>query len=206
LRQDKIVFFLHLLGIDTAGHVSRPKSVEYFRNIQHIDTGIQKLQKAIDEFYQDDKTAWVFTADHGMSAMGSHGDGHPDNTRTPLVAWGAGVAKPDIRNPTGHDEFSIPWDLDTKRVDVEQADIASLMVWESIELSDGITKLNDKQSYLIGLNYPVNSVGRLPLDFIDAPLELKSKAIVANARAILEQYRVKERMHVWQYTGSHASD
>ncbi|KAK9375682.1 Phosphatidylinositolglycan class N-domain-containing protein [Lipomyces chichibuensis] len=175
LRQDKIVFFLHLLGIDTAGHVSRPKSVEYFRNIQHIDTGVQKLQKTINEFYQDDKTAWVFTADHGMSDMGSHGDGHPDNTRTPLVAWGAGVAKPNTRNPTGHDEFSIPWDLNTvKRVDVEQADIASLM------------------SYLVGLNYPVNSVGRLPLDFIDAPLEWKSKAIVANARAILEQYRVKE--------------
>ncbi|KAK9235689.1 Phosphatidylinositolglycan class N-domain-containing protein [Lipomyces kononenkoae] len=176
LRQDKIVFFLHLLGIDTCGHVSRPKSIEYFRNIQHIDTGIQKLQKMIDEFYQDDKTAWVFTADHGMSDMGSHGDGHPDNTRTPLVAWGAGVAKPDTSNPTGHDEFSSPWDLSTvKRVDVEQADTAALM------------------SYLIGLNYPANSVGRLPLDFIDAPLQQKSKAMVANALEILEQYRVKER-------------
>ncbi|KAK9367231.1 Phosphatidylinositolglycan class N-domain-containing protein [Lipomyces kononenkoae] len=178
LRQDKIVFFLHLLGIDTAGHVSRPKSIEYFKNIQHIDTGIQKLQKMIDEFYQDDKTAWVFTADHGMSDFGSHGDGHPDNTRTPLVAWGAGVAKPDTSNPTGHDEFSGPWDLGrVKRVDVQQADTAALM------------------SYLIGLDYPVNSVGRLPLDFIDAPLQLKSKAIVANALEILEQYRVKEQLN-----------
>ncbi|KAK9324789.1 Phosphatidylinositolglycan class N-domain-containing protein [Lipomyces orientalis] len=179
LRQEKIVLFLHLLGIDTAGHASRPGSVQYFENIQHIDAGIQKLQKMIDDFYQDDNTAWVFTADHGMSDWGSHGDGHPDNTRTPLVAWGAGVAKPDVSNPIGHDEFSIPWDLNVvKRVDVEQADIASLM------------------SYLIGLNYPVNSVGRLPLDFIDAPLKVKSKAIAANAREILEQYRVKERQTI----------
>ncbi|KAK9468711.1 Phosphatidylinositolglycan class N-domain-containing protein [Lipomyces arxii] len=174
LRQDKIVFFLHCLGIDTAGHASRPYSQQYYDNIRHVDAGIKKLEKMVNEFYNDDKTAWVFTADHGMSDWGSHGDGHPDNTRTPLVAWGAGVAKPDKLNPTGHDNFSIPWDLPVKRVDVEQADIASLM------------------TYLVGLNYPANSVGRIPLDFIDASLSVKSKAVVANAQAILEQYKVKE--------------
>ncbi|KAK9451798.1 Phosphatidylinositolglycan class N-domain-containing protein [Limtongia smithiae] len=176
LRQDKIVFFLHLLGIDTAGHASRPYSEQYFQNIKHVDQGVQKIQKLVEDFYQDDKTAFVFTADHGMSDWGSHGDGHPDNTRTPLIAWGAGVAKPDKINPTGHDEFSIPWGLnEVKRVDVEQADIASLM------------------TYLVGLDYPANSVGRLPLEFVDAPLSDKSGAIVANAREILEQYRIKEQ-------------
>ncbi|KAK9480014.1 Phosphatidylinositolglycan class N-domain-containing protein [Lipomyces japonicus] len=176
LRQDKVVFFLHLLGIDTAGHASRPYSLQYYQNIQHIDAGIRRLEQQVNDFYKDDKTAWVFTADHGMSDWGSHGDGHPDNTRTPLIAWGAGVAKPDKINPTGHDDFSRPWNLNNvKRVDVEQADIASLM------------------SYLVGLNYPGNSVGKLPLEFVDADLKIKSRAIVANAFEILEQYRVKEQ-------------
>lgn len=55
------------------------------------------------------------------------------------------------------------------------------------------------QSYLVGLNYPANSVGRLPLDFLDAPKSVKSKAIVANARAILEQYHIKEGIYIYLY-------
>ncbi|KAK9460147.1 Phosphatidylinositolglycan class N-domain-containing protein [Lipomyces oligophaga] len=175
LRQDKLIFFLHLLGIDTAGHASRPYSEQYYQNIQHVDRGIEKLHTMINQFYSDDKTAWVFTADHGMSDWGSHGDGHPDNTRTPLIAWGAGVSKPDNKSPIGHDGFSIPWNLNSvKRVDVEQADIAALM------------------TYLVGLKFPANSVGRLPLEYIAAPESQKSSAIVQNAREIVEQYRIKE--------------
>jgi len=98
-----------------------------------VDEGVKKTVKLVNEFYRDDATAWVFTADHGMSDWGSHGDGHPDNTRTPLIVWGAGINKPETRNPTGHDEFSRDWYLDSvKRVDVNQADIAPLMVYPHI--------------------------------------------------------------------------
>jgi phosphatidylinositol glycan class N len=178
LREDKVVFFLHLLGLDTNGHAFRPYSPEYLYNIKVVDEGIQQITKIVDEFYNDGKTAYVFTADHGMTDWGSHGDGHPDNTRTPLIVWGSGVAKP-VTTPgkiaPGHDELSADWGLDhVQRHDVAQADIAALM------------------AYLAGLAYPVNSVGELPLSFLSDDLPAKSEAFLANARGILDMYRVKE--------------
>lgn len=179
LRQDKIVFFLHLLGLDTSGHAYRPYSKEYLHNIKIVDQGVQEMTMLIDEFYGDGKTAYVFTADHGMTDWGSHGDGHPDNTRTPLIVWGSGVAKPII-NETGtarghEDGFSSDWGLENvERHDVSQADIATLM------------------AYLAGLEFPVNSVGELPLPYLEGGPKEKAEAALVNARAILEMYRVKE--------------
>ncbi|KAL4744488.1 hypothetical protein BDW72DRAFT_208972 [Aspergillus terricola var. indicus] len=172
LRQDGIVFFLHLLGLDTTGHAHRPYSQEYLRNIQIVDQGVREITETVNQFYGDDRTAFIFTADHGMSDWGSHGDGHPDNTRTPLIAWGSGVAKP--RTTASSD-----WQLDhIYRHDVAQADIAALM------------------AYLAGLEFPVNSVGELPLSFLDATDEQKAKALLVNAKEILEMYLVKEREKV----------
>jgi phosphatidylinositol glycan class N len=194
LRQDRIVFFLHLLGLDTTGHAHRPYSQEYLRNIQIVDQGVQEITDIVNQFYGDDKTAFIFTADHGMSDWGSHGDGHPDNTRTPLIAWGSGVAKPRTvksgKAPGHEDGFSSDWQLDhIYRHDVAQADIAALM------------------AYLAGLEFPVNSVGELPLPFLNATDEQKAKALLVNAKEILEMYHVKERekmaqvLHYKPYSG-----
>lgn len=133
----------------------------------------------MEDFYGDGKTAFVFTADHGISDLGSHGDGHPDNTRTPLVAWGSGLVGPRMVQdgiPSGHEDgISSDWALDNiERHDVEQADVAALM------------------TYLVGLDFPVNSVGKLPLEYIDASPKEKALATFANAQEILEMYRVKE--------------
>ncbi|KUL88113.1 hypothetical protein ZTR_04033 [Talaromyces verruculosus] len=179
LREDKLVFFLHLLGLDTTGHGFRPYSKEYLNNIKIVDKGVQEITELVDEFYNDGKTAYVFTADHGMSDWGSHGDGHPDNTRTPLVVWGSGVASPkyvEEGQPSGHEDgFSSDWGFDQiKRHDVEQADVAALM------------------AYLVGLDFPVNSVGRLPLEYLDASPREKALAFWANTQEVLEMYHVKE--------------
>lgn len=70
----------------------------------------------------------------------------PDNTRTPLIAWGSGIRGPLPDSiPSSHDAYSSAWHLDhIYRRDVEQADIASLM------------------AALVGIDWPVNSVGVLP--------------------------------------------
>ena len=179
LHQDKTVFFLHLLGLDTTGHAYRPYSNEYLHNIKIVDQGVKEITKLIDDFYGDGKTAFVFTADHGMSDWGSHGDGHPDNTRTPLIAWGSGVAEPIVYTTgtaSGHEDgFSADWGFDhIQRNDVQQADIAALM------------------AYLAGLDFPVNSVGELPLAYLSGNLKEKAEAALVNAQGVLEMYRVKE--------------
>ncbi|PFH55192.1 hypothetical protein XA68_10465 [Ophiocordyceps unilateralis] len=178
LRQDKNIFFLHLLGLDTAGHSHRPYSKEYLHNVQVVDRGVKEVTELVQKFFGDDRTAFIFTADHGMSDWGSHGDGHPDNTRTPLIAWGAGVALPELYPDTvapGHDDYSHDWDLNhVRRHDISQADVASLM------------------SYLIGTEFPANSVGKLPLAYLSAGRREKAEATLANAQGILEMYRVKE--------------
>ncbi|KAL7747757.1 Glycosyl phosphatidyl inositol anchor synthesis [Sorochytrium milnesiophthora] len=177
LRQDKIVFFLHLLGLDTNGHAFRPYSAEYLDNIRLVDVGIQRTVALMDRFYGDDgQTAYVFTADHGMHNRGNHGDGDPDNTRTPMIAWGAGVRGPVKEAGTAaHDAYSADWDnADRRRADVRQADIAPLM------------------ASLIDVPFPLNNVGKLPLSYLNASQEYQAYAFYSNARQILEQFVVKE--------------
>jgi len=182
LRQKQIVFFLHLLGIDTIGHAKRPTSKEYVENILAIDKGIEQVVRLIEDFYKDDKTAYVFTSDHGMADRGVHGDGDPQNTETPLLVWGAGVSSPRFSQ---HHVSSLiensraapaNWHLDhLTRVDVTQADIAPLM------------------STLIGVPIPVNSVGVLPTEYLASSTEFKACALLDNAKEILLQYEQKEK-------------
>lgn len=101
----------------------------------------------------------------------------PDSTRTPLVAWGAGVRGPlPDTTPSTHDVYSSSWGLShLLRRDVEQADIAPLM------------------STLLGLNFPANSVGVLPDVDVGRAGYLalrdgergKARAAVANAKVNL---------------------
>lgn len=177
LLQDENVFFLHLLGIDTNGHAHRPMSQEYLDNIGLVDTGVAELVSMVEDFFgHDGRTAYVFTSDHGMTNWGSHGAGHPSETLTPLVAWGAGVH--NARRATGpqpySDGFLQDWKLEhLQRVDVNQADIAPLM------------------ASLIGVPFPLNSVGILPLLYLNNSEHFKAESMYTNAIQVLEQYKIK---------------
>ncbi|KAJ6486074.1 Phosphatidylinositolglycan class N-domain-containing protein [Mycena vitilis] len=186
LRAPGTVFFLHLLGLDTTGHSYRPFSQEYMKNIQVVDNIVRQTESLLQRFYQDEDTSYIFTADHGMSIIGNHGDGHPDNTRTPLVAWGRGIRGPlPDSSPSSHDAYSEPWELNPLlRRDVKQADLAPLM------------------AALVGIDWPVNSVGVLPDVDPTKPGYLLpqqgdrmlAKAAQVNAKMIIEHYRIKHEL------------
>lgn len=191
IQQDQIVIFLHLLGCDSNGHAHRPYSSIYLNNVKVVDRIAEGVYNLLEDYFKDNQTAYIFTADHGMSDKGSHGDGHWSNTDTPLVAWGAGVKhpRPASNNHQNHGERFVDehdmhdtptptdWGLDNiERVDVNQADIAPLM------------------STLLGLPCPVNSVGSLPLDYIDLDKENEVEAVLANTKQILSQFLRKSQL------------
>ena len=181
LQEDGNVFFLHLLGIDTNGHAHRPYSDDYINNVRFVDQGIMDIVAVFESFFQDGSTAYVFTSDHGMTDWGSHGAGLPEETMTPLVAWGAGIRPPTQStedNKMAADSYSLSWGLShLKQSDVNQADIAPLM------------------STLIGRPIPVNSEGILPVDFLVPDGALRAWGLYTNARQLCEQVLVKH-IHV----------
>ncbi|KAH7279795.1 hypothetical protein KP509_37G037300 [Ceratopteris richardii] len=188
---DQLVIFLHLLGCDTNGHAHRPFSSIYLNNIEVVDAGVKATVELVERIFADQRTAYIFTADHGMSDKGSHGDGHPANTETPLVVWGSGVRRPSPASPEDYEDDDtkfvdqherhpptpLGWGLrDIERVDVNQGDIAPLM------------------STLLGLPCPMNSVGSLPVAYLDLNEADVAEAVFANAKQILNQFLQKSRL------------
>ncbi|KAF4520463.1 hypothetical protein B566_EDAN004714 [Ephemera danica] len=167
------IFFLHFLGIDTAGHATKPHSRQYIDNINLVDDAIKQVEKAVNKFYgNDNKTAFIFTSDHGMTDWGSHGAGLPDETETPLVVWGAGLRGPSLAQT----DESAEWGLShLQRNDVKQADIAALM------------------SALLAIPTPTNNVGLVPHKLLSADHSWVAKALLSNANQLLLQLqRAKE--------------
>uniref|UniRef100_A0A4W4F5Q5 GPI ethanolamine phosphate transferase 1 n=1 Tax=Electrophorus electricus TaxID=8005 RepID=A0A4W4F5Q5_ELEEL len=165
LHEEQTVFFLHLLGIDTNGHAHRPMSKEYLDNIGLVDDGVAEMVSVFEEFYGNDgKTAYVFTSDHGMTDWGSHGASHLSETLTPLVVWGAGVqiAQRTFTSQTYDDNYL-----------------------------EGMFNIAPLISTLIGVPIPLNSVGVLPLQYLDNSQHFKAESMHANAIQILEQFKVK---------------
>ncbi|GMF13586.1 unnamed protein product [Phytophthora lilii] len=187
-----VVVFCHYLGIDSNGHAHRPNSKDYLNNIALVDELVEKTHRMVEEFYgYDGRTAYVFTADHGMGMKGAHGDGDPANTRTPLVVWGAGVQGPTKVKTEG--EFDV--DLPTQsRAQVraqlqaqEEQERAAVDEWGTL---GGLLRKDVMQadiapliSALLGLPYPRNSVGVLPFSYL-AKGAYRANAVRSNAQQL----------------------
>uniref|UniRef100_H3A1P7 GPI ethanolamine phosphate transferase 1 n=1 Tax=Latimeria chalumnae TaxID=7897 RepID=H3A1P7_LATCH len=176
-KKRRVSFFLQVLNVTSNTHLRKgmhPR--EYKENIRKVDDGVREIVSTIENFYGNDgRTAFIFTSDHGMTNWGSHGAGHPSETLTPLVAWGAGVSQPQpVTSQDFEDNYLKEWELENwKRIDVSQADVAPLV------------------ASLIGVPFPLNSVGILPLEYLKSNNQFKAESMFTNAVQILEQFKVK---------------
>lgn len=134
-------------------------------------------------------------------------------TRTPYIVWGKGLRGPLADTGfSSHDAYSEGWEFRSSsnellyRRDIDQADLAPLM------------------TALLGINWPVNSVGVVPVDLLN-PFEIngvaskvrgdgnkqdgewfKAQVKFVNAKVILEQYRVKHGLFCVFYSYCFAID
>ena len=178
LNKKKTSFLFHLVQTDVIGHSDGPKSERLMNHLITLDKYYEKLEQAFNDFYKDNKTTFIITADHGMDLRNAHGDGHPDCTRTPFVIWGAGIRKAIYREKKPQEEDTPSnWELDkVVRKDISQIDITPLA------------------SGLIGTKIPMNSIGVMPLDILDIPDKVKSKLIFANFMELFEIYTIKNEI------------
>lgn len=178
---ERTVLFLHLLGLDTAGHVHKPNSRLFDENLAAVDRGVAHSVRLVEEMFDHDgRTAFVFTADHGMTDAGAHGAGAAHETETPFVAWGAGFANwrqmanggrpmPERAQRIGA--------TDVPRFDIEQADAAPLM------------------AAVLGVAVPMNNFGTLPVQYLNASMAYVARAMYANALQMGTQFEHLRKAH-----------
>lgn len=169
--ETKVVFFLHLLGMDTSGHVHKPHSQRYTDNLKLVDLGIGEVVQLFEETFNDSSTAFIFTSDHGMTNRGAHGAGHQHETETPFLTWGAGL---NYWLPASEDFISKNYvSIGGKKIpryDIQQADAAPLM------------------STLLGIPVPTNSFGKLPYMYPNVTKLYLANAFSNNAYQLHAMY------------------
>lgn len=178
MDEDQILFFLHLGGLDHSGYIVRPNSQAYIDHISLVDRGIQQLVEDMDRHYNNDgKTAYVFTSDHGMTDWGAHGDGTPDETLTPLVAWGPGIRGPEPETGHQEDQLSESFKLSHKRrSDIRQGNMAAFL------------------TSLIGLNFPMNAIFPIPEGLYNLTDQEMAELLFANLRQLFAQFEAMESL------------
>ncbi|TKS87884.1 GPI ethanolamine phosphate transferase 1 [Collichthys lucidus] len=211
LLEDKNVLFLHLLGIDTNGHAHRPMSQEYMDNIALVDTGVAELVSVVEDFFgHDGRTAYVFTSDHGMTNWGSHGAGHPSETLTPLVAWGAGVQKAHrVTEPQPYDDgYLQDWKLEhLRRVDVNQG-VLPLLYLNNTDQFKAESLYTNAIQILEQFKMKMIQKKETTLSFLFTPYQLLTEAKQAEfthkARILIQLEKYEDAISLCQSLISHA--
>ena len=174
LNQNKISFVHHLNYSDAIGHAIGPTSSRLRKHYKKLDRRFRKLEQDFNNFYNDNKTTFIITSDHGMNESHNHGDSHPSITRTPFIAWGAGIKHDKYideyinKNESNNIDF-----VKNIKYEISQIDIPALI------------------SGLLGINFPKNSLGVVPIDILSVSDEIKSKILLGNMRQIYEIYKIE---------------
>ncbi|KAH8251955.1 hypothetical protein KR038_011929 [Drosophila bunnanda] len=159
-----VVFFVYLADMDAWAHRYTPLSPEFDQQLLRTQKGIYTTYEFFETVFNDSRTAYLLTSDHGMGDTGYHGTSTLHELETPLFMWGAGVKRtvgPDAGFPTNE---TVP--------EVEQIQLAPLM------------------SALIGLPPPMNNIAMLPAGYLNVSTEYEAMAFHLNALQILDQAEI----------------
>jgi len=174
LNQNKILFAHHLNYSDRIGHVYGPTSKRLKKHFKKLDKYFRQLEEDFNNFYKDNKTTFIITSDHGMNESHTHGDSDPNITRTPFIAWGAGIK---------HDKYI---DEYINKNGINNTDYTKIIKYEINQID-----IPALISGLLGINFPKNSLGVVPIDILDISDEIKSKILLGNMRQIYEIYKIE---------------
>ncbi|XP_017082828.2 GPI ethanolamine phosphate transferase 1 isoform X2 [Drosophila eugracilis] len=142
------VILVYLADMDIAAHRLMPLSKKFHEKLQYTQHGIRMTYELFERIFNDSRTAYLMTSDHGMSDHGMHGSGTDHQTETPLFMWGAGVSREQRDS-----EVNFPSKPNISVV--EQTQLASLM------------------SALIGLPPPMNNMAIMPLGYLNLAAQAK---------------------------------
>jgi hypothetical protein len=91
LRQVPIdVMFVHLPGVDSAGHAHSWLSEPQLEAVTRADAAVEILLSALEELGKLENTLIILTADHGGFGV-SHGGSEPESMTIPWIIVGPGV-------------------------------------------------------------------------------------------------------------------
>ena len=174
LNQNKIIFVHHLNYSDRIGHLYGPSSKRLKKHFTKLDKYFRQLEQDFNNFYKDNRTTFLITSDHGMNESHNHGDSDPNITRTPFIAWGAGIK---------HDEYI---DEHINKNGVNNTDLSKIIKYEISQID-----IPALISGLLAINFPKNSLGIVPIDILNMSDEIKSKILLGNMRQIYEIYKTE---------------
>ncbi|XP_070074090.1 GPI ethanolamine phosphate transferase 1 [Drosophila takahashii] len=170
-----VVFFVYLADIDLAGHAYTPYGSNFQEKLNFTQRGIRHTYDLFESVFNDSRTAYLMTADHGMNDAGQHGGGGDREVETPFILWGSGVK--DMAPDPGQN-FTVNNDGLTRPLyQLEQTQLAPLM------------------SALIGLPPPMNNIALLPLGFLNTSVQYELQALHLNAMQLLVQARILIKRH-----------
>ncbi|XP_036673431.3 GPI ethanolamine phosphate transferase 1 [Drosophila suzukii] len=164
------VFFVYLADMDIAAHRFKPHSNKFYKKLQYTQRGIRRTYELFERVFNDSRTAYLMTSDHGMNNEGNHGGGSILEIETPLFMWGAGVSRPEV-DP----EANFPTKPNISEVD--QTQLAPLM------------------SALLGLPPPMNNMALMPMGYLNVSDEYEVKALHLNVLQLLSQAKILIRRH-----------
>ncbi|EDV53415.1 GPI ethanolamine phosphate transferase 1 [Drosophila erecta] len=164
------VLLVYLADMDIAAHRFGPLTKEFFKKLQYTQRGIRNTYELFERVFNDSKTAYLLTSDHGMSNEGTHGSGRSLEVETPLFMWGAGVKREEIDI-----DANFPKKPNISQVD--QTQLASLM------------------SALIGLPPPMNNLALMPVGYLNVSDEYQAVALHLNVLQLLSQAEILIRRH-----------